>query len=220
MTRRQWIGLAGVLFGGVMLAGMLLSGTTPDSEGASAAQRYAEYWADSENHDAATRGTLVLTYSVPLLVCLAAGLGWLLRRRDDGPLPGVVLAAGTAAAALLAVGGALVNGAGLAATETGFESNGHDALLTESIGYFALTGWVMCGATMAVAAAISNRRARVLPQWTAVVAALLGLVLVGSVFIAWVGFMLFPAWSVVIGGCLIATKEAATTDAPRETVAA
>lgn len=218
MSRRQWVGLAGVLFGAVMLTGIFLSGTTPDSTGSGAVDRYTEYWADGDNSDRAAWGSVVLTYAVPLLLCFAAGLSRLLRRSDDGPLPSLVLGAGGAAAALFATGGALMNGVGIAAAESGYRADGNDGLLLEAVGYYTLTAAMMCAGTMAVAAALSNRSARLLPAWTLVLAALLGLTALGSIFTAWIGFMLLPVWAIVVGICLLAGRQSHSpvVDAPAD----
>ena len=208
MTRRQWVGLAGVLFGAAMLAGILVAGTTPDT-GRGAVERYTEYWSESGNQDRAGISSIILTFAVVLLVAFAAGLRWLLRRGDDGPLPGLVLGAGAASAALFGAGSALVNGAGIAAGEsTGYEVDGNDALLLEGVGYYVLATAVMCAAAMALAAAISNRSAGVLPGWTLFLSGLLALVALGSIFTAWINFMLLPLWAIVVGGVLLATKDA------------
>lgn len=208
MSRRQWIGSAGVLFGVVLFVGIVSSGTTPDRDGSDAAELYQAFWADEGNSDAASRGSMMLSYATVLLVLLSAGLHWLLRQADDGPLPAVVLGGGIASAAGFGAGAALLNGAGNAAAEGGYEPDGGSALLVESIGYYTATTAVMAAAAMAVAFSLSNRRARVVPQWTIVLSALLGLAGLGSIFTAWVGFMVLPLWGVVIGICLLATKEA------------
>jgi hypothetical protein len=62
---------------------------------------------------------------------------------------------------------------------------------------------------MAVAFTLANRRARLVPQWTTVLTGLLALVGVGSVFAAWIGFMLLPLWAVVMGACLLLTRAGA-----------
>lgn len=220
MTRRQWIGLAGVLFGIAMFLGIIMSGTTPDREGSEAARLYQEYWADTDNADAASRGSMTLTYASVLLALFAAGLSWLVRRSDDGPLPSAVLATGAASAAAFGAGSALINGVGISVAEGGYEADGAAAMLMESIGYYAVTAAVMAAAAMAVAFSVSNRHARVVPQWTLVLTVLLALAGLGSIFTAWVGFMLLPLWSVVVGVCLVATKEAAPVDAQRQTASA
>ncbi len=171
MSRRQWIGLAGVLFGAVMLAGMFTSGTTPDSTGSGAGERYQEYWSDSGNQDRASIGAMLLTYACVALASFAAGLRWLLRRHDDSPLPSLVLGAGAAAAALLGVGSVLVNSPGVAAAENGYQVDGNAALHLEAVGYYVLATGIMLAGTMAVAAALSNRRVHLLPGWTAALAA-------------------------------------------------
>ena len=218
MSRRRWIGLAGLLFGVVMFVGIIISGTTPDRDGSDAVALYESFWRDTGHQDAASLGSVLLTYATVLLVALAAGLRWLLARVDTGPLPAVVLAAGTASAALLGAGAALINGAGLAAAEGGYEPAGGDALLVESIGYYTVTASIMCAAAMAVAVSLSNRSARTLPQWTAVLTVLVALAALGSIYTAWIAFMVLPLWSVVVGGCLLATADEVAAE--REPVAA
>ena len=216
MSRRQWIGLAGVLFGVALFAGITMSGTTPDSGGSDAAELYQEHWADAGNQDGAAYGTMVLTYATALLLLLSSGLAWLLRRVDDGPLPMAVLAAGAASAAGFGAGSALLNGPGNAAAESAYEPDGGSALLVEAIGYYTATAAVMAAAVMAVAFSLSNRRARVVPQWTMALSGVLVIAGLGSIFTAWIGFMILPLWGVVMGVCLLATKEPVAVDATRE----
>lgn len=209
MTQRQWVGLTGVLFGIVMLVGIFASGTTPDT-GAGAIERYTEYWQDSGKQDRAVAGSIVVTFACVLLACFAAGLRHLLRAGDGGALPPVVLAAGSASSALFAVGVALINAPGIAAAESkGYEVDGNDALLLESVGYYTLTAAVMLAAAMAVAASLANRRARLVPQWTLVLTGLLALAGLGSIFTAWLGFLLLPVWAVVVGICLLLARDRA-----------
>lgn len=208
MTRRQWIGLAGILFGITMFVGIFVSGTTPDSDSADAVEKYARYWADSGHQDGAMTGSIILTFAWVLLVAFAGGLRYLLRG-DDSPLPAVVLATGSAAAAAFGVGSALLNGVGLAAAESsGYKADGSQALLLDSVGYFVVVAGIMLAAAMALATSLSNRRLGVLPGWTVVLTGLLVLVGLGSTYTAWVGFMLLPLWSVVVGVCLVAMRGA------------
>lgn len=215
MTRQRWTGVAAIGFGVLMFVGILISGSTPDRDAADAAEKYAEYWQQSENQDNASRGAMLLIYAWALMVCFAAGLRHLLRRGgDDGPLPSLALAAGTASAALFGAGGMLINGAGLAGAEGGYTADGGAAMLTESVGYYTVTAAMALAAVMAVAASMSNRRARVLPQWTLALTVLVAIAGAGSIFTAWMGFMLLPIWSVVVGLVLVMTRAADAEDAP------
>jgi succinate dehydrogenase/fumarate reductase cytochrome b subunit len=209
MNRRQWTGLAGVLFGVVMLIGLLSSGTTPDSDGGGAVDRYTKYWSDSDNQSKAAVGSFILLYAWVLLACFAAGLRHLLQGLGDSALRSVVHGAGTASAALFAVGAALVNAVGLAGKESsGFKVDGNDAILLEDVSYYVLTAAVMMAAAMAVAFALANRSARLLPAWTIVLSALLAIAGLGALYTAWLGFMLLPIWAIVVGGLLLATRGA------------
>jgi hypothetical protein len=108
---------------------------------------------------------------------------------------------------------------GIAAAESGYEVDGNAALLLESVGYYVLTTGIMLGGAMAIAAALSNRRVHLVPGWTLVLAALVGLATVGSIFTAWLGFILFPLWAIAVGICLLAAREPAVAE-EREPVAA
>ena len=208
MTRRRWTGLAGLLFGLVMFIGVFVSGTTPDSDGGDVVKRYTEYWADQANQDDAALGAIVLTYACVLLALFAAGLRSLLSRLEQGALPFVVLGAGSAAAATLAAGAMMLNGPGIAAAESSaYTSTASDALLHEGLGYYVAATAMMLAAAMAVTFSIANRRARVVPQWTMILSALLGLVALGSIFAAWVAFMLLPVWAIVMGICLLTGRD-------------
>lgn len=213
MSRRQWTGLGALLFGAVMLIGVFTSGSTPDSTGTGAVARYTDYWKSTDHQDKAALGSIILTYACVLLVAMAAGLRQLLAATDDGPLPALVLSAGTMAAALLGVGGALMNGVGLAGAESGYQADGNHGLLLEGVGYYTLAAAMMAGAAMAVAVSLSNRRARVLPQWTMALTGLFALAALGSIFTAWIGFMLLPVWAIVTGICLLALPDRAPATA-------
>ena len=206
MTRRQWTGSAGALFGIAMLAGLFSSGTTPDSDGGSAIGNYTTYWSDNGHQDRAVVGSLVLLYACVLLARFAAGLRHLLQGLGDSALRSVVHGTGTASAVLFGVGSVLVNGVGLAAAESsGFKPDGNVAILLEDVAYYILTLGVMMAAAMAVSFALANRSARLVPAWTIVLSGLLGLAGLGTIYTGWVGFMLLPVWSVVMGGLLLLT---------------
>lgn len=212
MSRRQWIGASGIVFGILFFTGVFVAGETPDAEGSGAAARYAEHWANTDNQDKASLSGIILIFSVGALICFASGIAHLLRARDDGPLPGLVLAAGAAAAALFGSGAALINGVGLAAAETGYQPDGGAALLVESIGYYVLVAAATAIAVMVTAIGISNRRSRVLPQWTAILSGLLVLAAAGSIYTAWASFMILPLWAAVIGIVLLVSKAGAAGD--------
>ncbi|HVE98897.1 MAG TPA: hypothetical protein VNA12_06935 [Mycobacteriales bacterium] len=209
MSRRRWVGAAAIAFGILMFVGIVISGSTPDRDASDAAQKYAEYWQDGAHQDNASRGALLLMYAFALQVCLAAGLRHLLRQTgDDGPLPTLVAAAGSASAALFAAGGMLINGVGLAGAEGGYTPDGDAAMLTESIGYYTVTAAMLLAGVMVLATSISNRRARVLPQWTIALSVLVGIAGAGTIFTAWLGFMLLPLWAVVVGIVLLVVRPA------------
>ncbi|MCU1672198.1 MAG: hypothetical protein JWN77_311 [Frankiales bacterium] len=210
MTRRQWTGAVAIGFGVVMFVGVLLSGTTPDNGGSGAVDRYTKYWSDDGHQTRALTGTIVLTYAWVLLAVLAALLRHLLGGQDGGPHRAVVLAAGTAAAALFGVGSVLVNGSGVAAAQaSGYRVDGNDAMFLESTGYVVLTTAMMMAAAMALAFSLANRRARLVPAWTLVLTGLLVLVGLGNIATAWAGFMVLPLWAVVTGACLLLGRESA-----------
>lgn len=208
MTRRQWTGLFGIAFVVAYLASLFTSGTTPDSDGAGAAERYADFWNDNGNADRGFYGAMLVTYAAAALVCFATGLRTLLRGVDSAGAR-VVRTAGTASAALFIVGVALVNSSGIArADSSGFEADGRTAILLEEVGYVVMTGAVMMAAVMAVGFALGNRVRPLVPAWTAVFAGLLALAGIGSVFTAWIGFMALPLWAAITSILLLVTRGA------------
>ena len=212
MTRRQWTGLAGLVFGAGMLGAIALFGSTPDSDQADAVAKYTEFWADDDYQQRASTGQVIFTYLTVLLLCFAAGLRKVVGA-DNSAAKSVILAAGTSAAVLLTVGSTLISGVGLAGAESsGYKVDGNHALLLESVGYYILVAGTMSAAAMAVAVSLENRRTRVLPAWTIVLTGLLALGQLGSIYTAWSGFFLLPAWSIVIGICLLVTKGASGPD--------
>jgi hypothetical protein len=208
MTRTRWTGLAGVLFGATLFGAILVAGATPDSDGAGAPDRYAKYWNNDSHQSRAFLAAMMFTYVFLLGIALAAGLRDRLRTVDSGPLPSLVLAAGTAGNVLLfggAVTGMII---GITAKESeGFKIDGSLAMLLDSAGYGLLTGGVMALAVMVVLTGILTLRTRVLPTWTAWLGFLVGLAALGSFFTAWVNFMLLPLWSAAVGVVLLMRAE-------------
>jgi hypothetical protein len=210
MTRTRWTGLAGVLFGIVLFVGGALAGSTPDSSGSGAPDRYLKYWTNSDHQDKAWIATLILSYISVLLVAFAAGLRDRLRAVDAGPLPSFVLASGAVSAALLVAGAMASLTVGATASEAeSLKVDGSIALMFDHLGYGILAPGLMAGAAMAVAVGIVTLRTRVLPVWTAYLGFLIGLGGLGSYFSAWTGFFVLPLWSVVIGIVLLMRSEAA-----------
>jgi hypothetical protein len=224
MTRTRWTGLAGLLFGAMFFFAGFFAGTTPDTDGSNAVQKYADHFNDSSNQSHNTISAFVLTYAFVLLVCFAAGLRHRLRAVDSGPLPGLVLGLGAAAATALLIGGETSFAMGTTADQaSSFKVDGNLAMLLDNLGYQILAPGIMAAAAMAVVVGILTLRTRALPVWTAWLGFLLGLCAVGSYFSAWTGFIGLPLWSVAVGVVLLLQPDPvpAGVDAPAvETVAA
>lgn len=207
MSRRQWTGLAGLLFGATMITGIFVAGSTPDTDRKNPADLFAAYWNNSSHQDHAAISAVVLSFTAVLLISFAIGMAGLLRQRDDGPLPTLVAAGGATAAALLAAGSAVLNGVGVAAMDSHYQPDGNTAILFENTGYLIAAVGMMSAAAMAVAWSLSNRRARLIPQWTLVATVLVAIAGLGSFFTAWFLFMLMPAWSAIVGICLLTLRD-------------
>src|SRR3954447_16905829 len=204
MTRTRWTGLAGLLFAIGFFLTVTFAGTTPDNDTSDAVQKYADYWKDTSQQSHAVWAAMLLSYSFLLLIAFAAGLRDRLRAVDAGPLPSLVLAAGTASAVLLLAGGQLGLSIGVTLDQSkSYTVDGKTAMLFDSIAYQILAPGLMAGAVMAVVVGILTLRTRFLPTWTAWLGFLLGLTAVGSYFSAWAGFFGFPIWSAVIGIVLL-----------------
>jgi hypothetical protein len=210
VTRTRWTGLAGLLFGLVFFAINVFGPSTPDAQGANAATKFADYWNNDGHQTKAIVGILLVSYAVLLLVAFSAGLRDRLRSLDAGPLPSYVLAAGTAAAALMAAGAAASFSVGFAASDaSALKVDGGLALTLDDAGYVMLTAGLMLAGSMAVAVGIVTLRTKAFPVWTAWLGFLLGLAVAGSLFTAWIAFLGLPIWSVAMGIVLLLRNDAA-----------
>ena len=211
MTRTRWTGLAGLLFAIGFALTVKYAGSTPDTGGSDAAQKYADYWKDTTHQSHAVWAAFLLSYSFLLLIAFVVGLRDRLRTVDSGPWPAFVLAAGVTAAALLLVGGQIGLAIGVTADQAkAFKVDGSTAMLFDNAAYQVMAPAFMAAAVMAVFVGLVTLRTRVLPVWTAWLGFLLGLTAVGSFFTAWIGFVGFPLWAAVIGIVLLLQKD----DAP------
>jgi hypothetical protein len=221
MTRNRWTGLAGLLFGAVLFGSIFTAGTTPDSDGAGAAERYANYWSSDAHRTRALIAAMMFSYVFVLGIAFAAGLRDRLRSVDSGPLPSLVLAAGTAANVLLMAGAMLGMVIGITAKESsGFKVDGSTALLFDSAGYGMLAAGIMAAAVMTVVTGIVTLRTRVLPTWTAWLGFLVGLAALGNYFTAWIDFILLPLWSAVVGLVLLLRSDGPSSAEPAQSTAA
>jgi hypothetical protein len=210
MTRTRWTGMAGLLFGIGFFFTVVFAGTTPESDNANSVQLYADYWKDTSHQSHSVWAAIALSFAFLLLIAFAAGLRDRLRAVDPGPLPSLVLAAGTASAALLLAGGQLGLSIGVTLDQSkGFDVDGKTAMLFDSVAYQIMAPGLMAGAVMATVVGILTLRTRVLPAWTAWLGFLLGLTAVGTYYSAWAGFFGFPLWSAVVGIALLLRSDAA-----------
>jgi hypothetical protein len=210
MTRTRWTGMAGLLFGIGFFFTVVFAGTTPESDNANSVQLYADYWKDTSHQSHSVWAAIALSFAFLLLIAFAAGLRDRLRAVDPGPLPSLVLAAGTASAALLLAGGQLGLSIGVTLDQSkGFDVDGKTAMLFDSVAYQIMAPGLMAGAVMATVVGILTLRTRVLPAWTAWLGFLLGLTAVGTYYSAWAGFFGFPPWSAVVGIALLLRSDAA-----------
>jgi hypothetical protein len=210
MTRTRWTGLAGLLFGIGFFFTVVFAGTTPESDNANSVQLYADYWKDTSHQSHSVWAAIALSFAFLLLIAFAAGLRDRLRAVDAGPLPSLVLAAGTASAALLLAGGQLGLAIGVTLDQSkGYDVDGKTAMLFDSVAYQVMAPGLMAGAVMATVVGILTLRTKVLPTWTAWLGFLLGLTALGTYYSAWAGFFGLPLWSAVIGIVLLLRTDAA-----------
>jgi hypothetical protein len=220
MTRTRWTGLAGLLFGIGFFLVVVFAGSTPDAGSSDAVQKYADYWKDTSHQSHSVWAAILLSYSFLVLIAFAAGLRDRLRAVDGGPLPSLVLAAGTASAVLLLAGGQLGLGIGVTLDQSkAYDVDGKTAVLFDSLAYQIMAPGLMAGAVMAVLVGILTLRTKFLPSWTAWLGFLLGLTALGTYFSAWAGFFGLPLWSAVIGIMLLLRSDS-TSSAPAEESAA
>jgi len=207
MTRTRLTGAAGLVFGIAFFLLGMFGLSTPDNGGAGAPARFVSFWQSSSHQSQALWTGVACTYLTVLLLLFIGGLRGLLRSVDAGPLPGLVAMLGTAAAVLVFSGVMLLLAVGITSHEShGFKVDGNTALVFDNVSYGIAAIGLMSAGAAAVCTSLVVRRTRVLPMWTAWVGFLAGLPALGSVFTAWVDFVLLPLWTVVVGIALLMVK--------------
>nr|WP_225858723.1 hypothetical protein [Streptomyces albicerus] len=199
-----WTGIAGILAGGLLIAGQALTWRTPDTEDDDAIREVVTFYSKDSNQALSETAALLL---------LAAGLAFLCF------LPVLVRAAGSRSTAALAGGTVfvvLLMVSAIAGNIYGITANQADvfrvvpetaliAILLLDVAYGGLIGAMVGAAVLLLAIWRTTRTTRgtegvtVLPSWLAWAALVVGVLCLAGPFSAWLTPMLLAVWLVAAG---------------------
>jgi hypothetical protein len=196
-----WTGIAGILAGGLLIFGHILTWRTPDVEDDDAIREVVTFYSKDSNQALSETGALVL---------LAAGLAFLcflpVLVRAAGSRSTVALAGGTVFVVLLMVSAISGNIYGVTANHAdAFQVVPETALiaiLLLDVAYGGLIGAMVGAAVLLLAIWRTTRGTEVvavLPSWLTWAALVVGVLCLAGPFSAWLTPMLLAVWLVAAG---------------------
>ncbi|MEV0223151.1 hypothetical protein [Streptomyces sp. NPDC050704] len=200
----MWTGVAGILAGGLLIFGQILTWRTPDTEDDDAIREVVTFYSKDGNQALAETGALVL---------LAAGLAFLcflpVLVRAAGSRSTVALAGGTVFVVLLMVSAIAGNIYGITANHSEVfrvvPETALIAILLLDVAYGGLIGAMVGAAVLLLAVWRATRTtgdtqgAPVLPSWLTWAALVVGVLCLAGPFSAWLTPMLLAVWLVAAG---------------------
>jgi len=188
----RWASWTGVVFGVLLFLGVMVGGSTPDSD--ASPQKVVAYY--SSHHSGQQASVFLIAYALIFGLFFAGALRSYLRPRSNGD---GLIAVGLAGMAVLAASAAVLAGINFAATDvtTKISPDALQALnvLQNDVFFGLLVGTCvfLIGNGLAIV-----RSAAALPTWLGWVAAALGALAVTP--IGWIVLLFaLPLWSVIVG---------------------
>jgi hypothetical protein len=210
-VKRRGAGIAGLAFVVLFVAGMMLSGGTPESNAPD--QEWFDWFADSGNRTTEVVGMFVLAASGLCFVVFLAGMVRRIRTagRRAGQALDVAWGAGLLAAGLIMVAAVAINQAAVG-IEIGEVPTPDDADLlrmAEQAGFgIALLGGGWCAAVAVGALSWAGRRNGALPSWLANAGLVAAVILVFSII--WIPMVALPLWVLAASVTLLRPARAVT----------
>jgi hypothetical protein len=187
----RWASWTGVVFGVLLFLGVMVGGSTPDSD--ASPQKVVAYY--SSHHSGQQASVFLIAYALIFGLFFAGALRSYLRSRSNGD---GLIAVGLAGMAVLAASAAVLAGINFAATDvtTKISPDALQALnVLQNDVFFGLlvgTSVFLIGNGLAIV-----RSAAALPAWLGWVAAALGALAVTP--IGWIVLLFaLPLWSVIV----------------------
>lgn len=191
----------------LIVIGVSLGGSVPDTSEADAARELTEFWGKESNQTKAMVSGFLGLYTAFLLVWFAAGLRTILRQADDGPGPTAAVAGGVVGAVLLVASIFLHGAVGITLrVSDGYRLDANHAILVETTSYLLWAGALTGLGVLTLATSLVARRTGLLPTWVVWFGFLVTLVALVGPFLAFFGFLLFPLWLAAVSMNLLVRR--------------
>lgn len=199
MNGSRFAPLTAVLFVILWIAGIFVSRTPDNADGASVV---AEFYKDSSNRNMAVAGAYLWIAAAFLLLCFFVCVRERLLAAEGGSAPLTALAFGSGAISVSLI---LVGTFALAAVPAGVAFGGVDpptdgniTIFTQQLGYGAIFAGSMIAAAVSIfVTSVATRRTGALPGWTAWLGFIAAVVLVFAV--VWIPQIALLIWAIAIG---------------------
>lgn len=200
----------------LLLIGMSLGGSVPDTSEAGAARELAEFWGKDGNQDKALLAAFLGFYTAFLLIWFAAGLRTILRHADpEGSAATAAVAGGVVAAVLLVASIVLHSAVGITLRfSDDYRLDTNYAILVENTSYFLWAGALVGVGVLALATSLVARGQGFLPTWVVWFGFVLTAVALTGPFFAFFGFLLFPLWLAAVSINLLTRRALLPGGAP------
>jgi hypothetical protein len=199
-SSNRWGAIAGIVFVVLLVAGILLSGQTPEYDASD--REWVEWFEDDGNTNRQVVSMFLLVASGFALICFLAVLTRQLRASNRPELVNVAIGAGLVLAALTVVAGIALNQVSAAITFGGGDGDypipRADVLRqSEQFGFgVALLGAGWSAVLLVGATSLAARGTDLLPRWLVTVGYVAAVLLVVSVF--FIPFALLPLWVLAV----------------------
>ena len=168
-----------------------------------------DYYASSSHRTKEMVAFFLISGAALSLLVFATALRSMIRLREqDGSMVGsLVLAGGTAKAALILAGNAISRGAGFASLDKDFHLDPNTRRYFEDVGFLLFTSGALAGILLVVGVSLAALRYGLLPRWLGWAGFVVALLLPTA--IAFIGFLIFLVWLLAVSVALALRRTAA-----------
>jgi hypothetical protein len=197
----RWAGLAGLAFVGLYVAAFALGIEVGDKD-----QEILSYYASSSHRTKEIVAFFLIGGAALSLVILVAALRSLIVNREERPwsLSAITWAGGVMVATLVLAGNAVSRAPAFASMDDNFKLDPNQARLLNDLGFMLFASATLAAILLVVAVSLATLRYGVLPRWVGWFGLPIALLL--PLGIAFVGFLVFALWVVVLAVVLLARR--------------
>ena len=202
----RWAGLAGLAFLAFYIAAFALGIEVGESD-----QEVLSYYGSSSHRSKEIVAFFFISAAALSLVVLVAALRSLIVKCEERPwsLSAFAWGGGLMAATLVLAGNAVSRAPAFASMDDNFNLDANSARLLNDLGFMLFASATLAAILLVVAVSLAILRYRVLPRWVGWFGFPVALLL--PLGIAFIGYLIFALWIVVVGVALLVWSEPTVT---------